>query len=692
MNKPATKLLGVLLLLCSPLVAHAADHYPPGPPYRTCTDSLLVYQIQQTDTTLAMCHPVNADTVLGVGGIVTGFDKTPTGFATYFQNHAYPEGNAPWTGIDAFTGGTNLAATMGLVLGDSIVVYGAIGDFAGETEILSPNNSFTTPNIIIRKVDSGHPLPAFHVGTVNELQELPTNPNAEQWEGCLVKVNGPMRVVRTSATGGMGQANGFLVVDNVVCPPGSLGPCDSMFVDGNTLSQPQYTPPSVGTLVDAVQGIYNQRSRGYRIQIRDGNDIVVATPPNLVDAFPVHDDTILVTFDRAITQSSIENTANYSLASFGTVVSATQVTPNTVVLDISNGLADGDNETVTVNGVVGAANGLAMTSPQNRAFFNGVMPISLIQAPDPAGLAAVPCVDRSLFAGPGSAVGGRLSFRGICTAGFGNLYYLQDGTTQRSGMSLFAPVAPLIVGHQFLVSGAVQEFFEETEGTSNVYLRDEGAATIPTPIDQSVGVISDTTCDAVSPQLRVQTHLTTGEDYEGMLVRLPYVMMTENRTSGQTFFVAGSIGSFADTILIGSGSFTVAADSGDMAIITGIVRFPFGSFRVAPRSDADIVTLGHGAGVGGGIPARVTFSTYPNPARSSRLVFGLPTRQAVDLGVFDLQGRQLATLARGVFEPGTYTRDWNGLTDSGQRAESGIYFYRLRAGSKSYVVRGVRIE
>ena len=54
-------------------------------------DTLTIYDIQQPDTLLAPCHPRNyspasGDTVLGIKGIVTGFDAKPGAFAFYIQD------------------------------------------------------------------------------------------------------------------------------------------------------------------------------------------------------------------------------------------------------------------------------------------------------------------------------------------------------------------------------------------------------------------------------------------------------------------------------------------------------------------------------------------------------------------------------------------------------------------------------
>ena len=73
-----------------------------------------------------------------------------------------------------------------------------------------------------------------------------------------------------------------------------------------------------------------------------------------------------------------------------------------------------------------------------------------------------------------------------------------------------------------------------------------------------------------------------------------------------------------------------------------------------------------------------TFSllqNYPNPFNPSTTIsFILPSKSFVSLKVFDMIGREVATLASGELSAGTYTRQWNASNMS-----SGIYFYRLVA-------------
>lgn len=51
------------------------------------------------------------------------------------------------------------------------------------------------------------------------------------------------------------------------------------------------------------------------------------------------------------------------------------------------------------------------------------------------------------------------------------------------------------------------------------------------------------------------------------------------------------------------------------------------------------------------------------------------------LAIYDVLGREVALLVDEVLAAGHYTVRWNGRDRSGQRVSSGVYFYRLQAGS-----------
>jgi hypothetical protein len=66
---------------------------------------------------------------------------------------------------------------------------------------------------------------------------------------------------------------------------------------------------------------------------------------------------------------------------------------------------------------------------------------------------------------------------------------------------------------------------------------------------------------------------------------------------------------------------------------------------------------------------------YPNPFNgTTELGFGISDWGFVTLKVYDILGREVATLVNEVKQPGTYTVQFDG---SG--LASGVYFYRLQA-------------
>jgi len=53
----------------------------------------------------------------------------------------------------------------------------------------------------------------------------------------------------------------------------------------------------------------------------------------------------------------------------------------------------------------------------------------------------------------------------------------------------------------------------------------------------------------------------------------------------------------------------------------------------------------------------------------------------VDLSIYSVEGRLIRTLASGVRVAGEHQERWDGRDDRGQRVASGVYFYRLSAGT-----------
>lgn len=73
---------------------------------------------------------------------------------------------------------------------------------------------------------------------------------------------------------------------------------------------------------------------------------------------------------------------------------------------------------------------------------------------------------------------------------------------------------------------------------------------------------------------------------------------------------------------------------------------------------------------------------YPNPFNpSTTIAYYLSGRAHVTLDVYDARGRLVARLVNGRDQIGSHDVEWDGRDSSGKAAASGVYFYRLRAGS-----------
>jgi photosystem II stability/assembly factor-like uncharacterized protein len=81
---------------------------------------------------------------------------------------------------------------------------------------------------------------------------------------------------------------------------------------------------------------------------------------------------------------------------------------------------------------------------------------------------------------------------------------------------------------------------------------------------------------------------------------------------------------------------------------------------------------------GGQLPTTLALEqNYPNPFNpSTTIVFHLPERSFVSLKVFDVLGREVATLVSQELHAGDYPVTWKAAA-----FPSGVYFYQMRAGS-----------
>ncbi len=688
MSRLVSTLFAVALLASVASTAFAADKYPPGPAYRSCPDSVTLFQVQQADTTLNPCYPAIGDTVQGLRGIITGFRLRSTG-RIYFEKADASDYNA----LQVYTVGHT--ESQGFALGDEISVTGLSQAYQGESQLQGALGTSLT----VRKISSGNPLPAARIGTTTTFKWAPAVGAGSAFatcnpaEGMFVRVNGPLTVARTQAGAGLFNLTNWLLVNANGSAPG-----DSLLIDGYTLPILNINAPPLGAQVDWVQGILRRATNNgvdcWILSLRDVNDQQVAAPPSLSEAYPVAENVIRLLFDKNLDLATAQDPLNYTL---GSALSGSEVTSAVLVggagsavdLTITEVLPRLTYETIQSSGIGSATCPTCVSAQQSLGFTLGIVSCAEVQAPLADSLAGVPCLDKSRFAAGGSSWGARLTVRGVFVKQYGTLYFMEDAAGgQRSGVAAYNVPFGMTVGHQYLLACRVQEFYGMTELSNPAGLIDEGVVAVPAPQLQTVGVLNSAACDPT------QT-ITNAEDYEGVLVRVENVKVVPFNTDpvlpsqGGSFRVV-ALPALADTILVSSlgntyPDFTPVVNQ--LLNINGVLNIDTDVPRILPRSSADITVLGMLGVPGTSAPTKVTFSVGPNPARVANIRFALPKQAEVDLSVFDLSGRKIVTLAKGSMAAKSYEYKWDG---SG--AGAGVYFVRLRVGSETYNLRTVTLK
>lgn len=82
------------------------------------------------------------------------------------------------------------------------------------------------------------------------------------------------------------------------------------------------------------------------------------------------------------------------------------------------------------------------------------------------------------------------------------------------------------------------------------------------------------------------------------------------------------------------------------------------------------------------------FQNYPNPFNPSTTIeFYLPEKTHVNLSVYNISGQQVITLIDHTMPNGFNEVIWNGDNSTGNPVSSGVYFYQLNVGDKTYSKR-----
>ncbi|RMH63791.1 MAG: T9SS C-terminal target domain-containing protein [Bacteroidetes bacterium] len=224
-----------------------------------------------------------------------------------------------------------------------------------------------------------------------------------------------------------------------------------------------------------------------------------------------------------------------------------------------------------------------------------------------------------------------------------------------------------------ITSGTIAENFDVTEIQDVTF---ESVSTGGAPLGYKT-VTTDVLQDA-----------DIAEAHEGMLLRFEDVLITSIEGFGEWTF--SSDGTEENAVFADDASNAIPSNFNATAIAVGEVRdfiqgiwwYSFGAYKLVPETTADVGVVTNVSVDENEVPAHFALKqNYPNPFNPvTTIEYSIPAVEQVKLSVFDVLGREVAVLVDGSQTPGAYT-----VTFDASSLPSGLYLYRLEAGSQSIV-------
>jgi hypothetical protein len=284
-----------------------------------------------------------------------------------------------------------------------------------------------------------------------------------------------------------------------------------------------------------------------------------------------------------------------------------------------------------------------------------------------------------------------ISFTAL-TSGGTNSLYMQSGNAPWSGIWITGPESTMVGlrnGDSVTVTGSIAENFDVTriQNISSAVVHSAGNP-IPEPIDLSTGAFVAGNGDPGA------------EPYEGMLVRFSNVKLTDvaptfadateytiNDNSGPVLVRRDGKNSFSNVPADTLTGKTILKLNDKISSLTGIIYYSFNQYKFVPRTNADFGTITDVRSPIDIVPTTFGLSqNYPNPFNpTTRFNISLPEAAHIEVDVYNVVGQKIATILSEERAAGNYSITWNGTSQAGAPATSGVYFVRMQAGKFSAV-------
>jgi hypothetical protein len=273
---------------------------------------------------------------------------------------------------------------------------------------------------------------------------------------------------------------------------------------------------------------------------------------------------------------------------------------------------------------------------------------------------------------PSPLVGQTVRVSGIATTDdttYPDRFAIQDGEGPWNGLFVRNTGLPVARGDSLTITGTVVE----TEGLTELDLLTEmetvsSGNPLPDPAILDPGTVD------------------TDEAYESVLVRVEDVIVADDNPDDWLVTSTGScrVGRW--------GGYSYMPILDDELHVTGVVGALADLHKIQPRDDDDIE---YTSGVSDDeLPTVVSLSqNLPNPfGGDTGITYALPADSDVLLQVFNVAGKLVRTLVDGPQPAGRWNVAWDGKDEDSHVVSNGVYFYRLKTGSKTIEKRMVFIN
>lgn len=281
--------------------------------------------------------------------------------------------------------------------------------------------------------------------------------------------------------------------------------------------------------------------------------------------------------------------------------------------------------------------------------------------------------------------GYEVTISGFCTADtqFYDGYYIQADAGPWQGVMIEDASFTPLMGDELQVTGTVEEYYLRTQITN---VTDVQVLSSANPLPDPVLV----------PTVELGTGAPTAECYEGVLVRVEEVEVTDLLSYGEWEIDDGSGPYLVDDRC----EYPYTSDPEDpdtsktlltvgwgFTHIVGIGDFTFSYYKLQPRSADDFgeyYNMPAEDGDPGIAPTFALRTCYPNPAsgEGTTVAYRLPESARAQLVIYNARGQVVKVLVDAVQPAGSHTARWDGTDTDGEKVPTGVYMYRLKAGAE----------